>query len=61
MCLGQGEMVDLRAAVRADPSGGLIDAALDEAMRIKPKGHDFSIEAGERNISTTRHMSVTGG
>lgn len=61
MCLGQGEMVDLRAAVRADPSGGLLDASLDEAMRLKPKGHDFSIQQGARNVSSARHMSVTGG
>ncbi|MBZ6378710.1 MULTISPECIES: GTP 3',8-cyclase MoaA [Pacificimonas] len=61
MCLGQGDHVDLRALVRQDPAGSLLDAALDEAMRLKPEGHDFTIERGAKNVAVDRHMSVTGG
>lgn len=56
LCLGQNDHVDLKASLR---SGGpdALDAALDEAMRIKPKAHDFRIETP----AVARHMSVTGG
>ncbi len=44
-CLGGGEMVDLRAALRsADPDEALA-AALDRAMAIKPERHHFAISA----------------
>ena len=45
MCLGQEDMVDLRAVLRADGPGAL-DAALDRAMQLKPKGHDFVLDRG---------------
>ncbi|MEE4351109.1 MAG: GTP 3',8-cyclase MoaA [Pacificimonas sp.] len=61
MCLGQGDHVDLRAAVREDSTGTLLAQRIDEAMARKPKAHDFAIERGARNISVERHMSVTGG
>jgi molybdenum cofactor biosynthesis enzyme MoaA len=43
MCLGQDDMVDLRAALR---EGGpeALDEALDRAMLLKPKGHDFILD-----------------
>ena len=58
-CLGHDDQVDLKAALR---SGGLpaLDAAIDEALLIKPKRHDFRIGAGEAP-AVGRHMSVTGG
>lgn len=60
-CLGGGERVDLRAALRsADPEGGL-QAALDEAMRIKPERHHFDISRRGARPAQPRHMSVTGG
>src|SRR3546814_3178929 len=45
LCLGHDESVDLKAALRG---GGVtaLDAALDEAMTIKPRAHDFRIAAG---------------
>ena len=42
--LGQEDSVDLRAVLRDGAFGGSLDLALEEAMRIKPKGHDFVIE-----------------
>jgi cyclic pyranopterin phosphate synthase len=56
MCLGHDDRVDLKAALRGGGAGAL-DTALDEAMRIKPRAHDFHIE----RPAVSRHMSVTGG
>lgn len=60
MCLGQDDMVDLRLALR---EGGpeALNAALDQAMQLKPKGHDFVLERGAPTVAVARHMSVTGG
>ena len=60
MCLGQDDMVDLRAAIR---EGGpeALDAALDRAMLLKPKGHDFVLDRDHTAPALSRHMSVTGG
>ena len=58
LCLGREEQVDLRAALRDGGRAGL-DAALDEAMALKPRAHDFAIGAPAPAIA--RHMSVTGG
>ncbi|HWA17850.1 MAG TPA: GTP 3',8-cyclase MoaA [Devosia sp.] len=60
MCLGQDAMVDLRAVLRDDRPGGL-DAALDRAMQLKPKGHDFILDRDHRGPALARHMNVTGG
>jgi GTP 3',8-cyclase len=53
-------MVDLRAAIR---EGGpeALDAALDRAMLLKPKGHDFVLDRDHTAPALSRHMSVTGG
>ncbi len=60
MCLGQDAMVDLRAAIR-DGGPDALDAAMDEAMLLKPKGHDFMLDRDHTAPALTRHMSVTGG
>jgi cyclic pyranopterin phosphate synthase len=39
MCLGQEDSVDLRAPLRAGSSDTALQAAIDEAMLLKPKGH----------------------
>ncbi|WP_296718777.1 GTP 3',8-cyclase MoaA [Erythrobacter sp.] len=60
-CLGGGEQVDLRAALRSDdPEAGLA-AALDEALRIKPEKHHFRMDARDAAPAVPRHMSMTGG
>ena len=60
MCLGQAARADLRAPLRASTDDGLLDAAIDEAIGRKPKGHDFVIRAGSAP-AVERHMSLTGG
>jgi cyclic pyranopterin phosphate synthase len=59
MCLGQDDSADLRAPLRASESDELLDAAIEAAIRRKPKGHDFVIERAAPAVQ--RHMSVTGG
>ena len=56
MCLGHEDKVDLRAALRSgDPAA--VDDAVDTALRLKPRRHDFDLTTP----ATVRHMSVTGG
>ncbi len=61
MCLGQEDAADLRAPLRASEGNDLLDAAIDEAISRKPKGHDFIIDRRTRAPAVSRHMSVTGG
>ena len=60
MCLGQDDQVNLRDALR-DGGAEALDAALDQAMQIKPKGHDFVLDRNRPTPAVARHMSVTGG
>lgn len=61
MCLGQDDAADLRAPLRASEGDELLDAAIDNAIGRKPKGHDFVVERGVMATVTERHMNVTGG
>jgi len=61
MCLGQDDDADLRTPLRASESDQLLDAAIDEAIGRKPKGHDFIIDRRHNKPAVARHMSVTGG
>jgi GTP 3',8-cyclase len=61
MCLGQEDAADLRAPLRASESDDLLNAAIDEAITRKPKGHDFIIDRRHNKPALARHMSVTGG
>ena len=56
MCLGHGDHVDLRAALRTDEPGA-IDEAVNRALGRKPRAHNFHIDTP----ATARHMNVTGG
>ncbi|WP_236897032.1 GTP 3',8-cyclase MoaA [Devosia sp. SL43] len=60
MCLGQDDQVNLRDALR-DGGRVALDEALDRAMLLKPKGHDFVIDRAQPAPAVARHMSVTGG
>ncbi len=61
LCLGQDDAADLRAVLRAGGSDEVLAAAIAEAIRRKPKGHDFIIDRREKTPSVARHMSLTGG
>jgi cyclic pyranopterin phosphate synthase len=61
MCLGQEDAADLRTPLRASEGNNLIEAAIEEAIARKPKGHDFVIDRRHRRPALARHMSVTGG
>ncbi|MFP3920700.1 MAG: GTP 3',8-cyclase MoaA [Dichotomicrobium sp.] len=61
MCLGQEDAADLRAPLRASEGNELLNAAIDEAISRKPKGHDFVIDRQHNQPAVSRHMSVTGG
>lgn len=60
MCLGQEDAADLRTPLRASQSSVLLNAAIEEAIARKPKGHDFIIDR-EAAPAVSRHMSLTGG
>jgi len=61
MCLGSGDKVDLRAALRNENPESELEAALQRAMIRKPERHAFEISRRGAAPSVTRHMSVTGG
>jgi len=61
MCLGQDDSADLRKALRSSPDDAMLDGAIDEAIRRKPKGHDFIIDRRHATPALTRPMSLTGG
>ncbi len=61
MCLGQEDAADLRKPLRASDDDALLDAAIDEAIGRKPKGHDFVIDRRDAKPAVGRHMSMTGG
>jgi cyclic pyranopterin phosphate synthase len=59
-CLGQEDRADLRSALRGSEGDGTLHAAIDAAVRAKPRGHDFRIDRGGRP-TLARHMSALGG
>jgi cyclic pyranopterin phosphate synthase len=61
MCLGQEDSADLRAVLRSSPDDAVLDAAIDEAILRKPKGHDFIIDRRHNRPAVSRQMSMTGG
>jgi cyclic pyranopterin phosphate synthase len=60
-CLGHEDASDLRRPLRASADNELLGAAIDRAIGLKPKGHDFIIDRRHNRPSVNRHMSVTGG
>ena len=61
MCLGQEDMADLRAPLRATPDDAVLESAIRAAISRKPKGHDFDYSRQSITGQMTRHMSHTGG
>ena len=59
LCLGQEHSVDLRRVLRAHPTDDApVRRAISDAMAIKPRGHEFDLEA---KPIIFRHMNMTGG
>jgi cyclic pyranopterin phosphate synthase len=61
MCLGQEDMADLRAPLRASADDAPLEAAIRSAILRKPKGHDFDYSRAKVAGQVSRHMSHTGG
>ncbi|MCV2863687.1 GTP 3',8-cyclase MoaA [Albidovulum sediminicola] len=61
MCLGQEDMADLRAPLRAAADDGVLEQAIRAAIARKPKGHDFDYSRQKVAGQMSRHMSHTGG
>ena len=61
MCLGQEDMADLRAPLRASDDDAALEAAIRAAIARKPKGHDFDYSRQKVAGQVSRHMSHTGG
>ncbi|OJY27354.1 MAG: cyclic pyranopterin phosphate synthase MoaA [Rhodobacterales bacterium 65-51] len=61
MCLGQEDMADLRAPLRASPDDTGLEQAIRAAIARKPQGHDFDYSRQAIAGQMTRHMSHTGG
>jgi GTP 3',8-cyclase len=60
LCLGQEDKVDLMPLLREHPDDDIpLVTAIFDAMRIKPKGHDFDLRRAEPAV--IRFMSHTGG
>jgi cyclic pyranopterin phosphate synthase len=60
-CLGHEDASDLRRPLRASVDNALLGEAIDRAIGLKPKGHDFSIDRHHNRPKVHRHMGVTGG
>lgn len=61
MCLGQEDRADLRAPMRASEDDAPLVEAIRDAIRLKPKGHDFDYSRQRADGQMPRHMSHTGG
>ncbi len=61
MCLGQEDMADLRAPLRASSNDMALETAIRSAIARKPKGHDFDYSRAKGTGQVSRHMSHTGG
>jgi GTP 3',8-cyclase len=61
MCLGQEDMADLRAPLRASNDDAALEGAIRAAIARKPKGHDFDYSRQKVAGQVGRHMSHTGG
>ena len=57
MCLGQEQSFELRPLLRAGCTDDELEAAIREAIELKPERHEF-LEKPEQSI---RFMSMTGG
>lgn len=61
MCLGQEDEADLRNVLRESQDNAPLYTAIERAIALKPKGHDFDYSRQHIAGQMTRHMSHTGG
>ena len=61
MCLGQQDKADLKKPLRKSENNQILKNTIYEAIKRKPKGHDFIIERNKNEIFVPRNMNVTGG
>ncbi|GAA6207261.1 GTP 3',8-cyclase MoaA [Cognatishimia sp. WU-CL00825] len=61
MCLGQEDMADLRDPLRQHKDDDHLETAIRDAIKLKPKGHDFDYSRQKVEGQMSRHMSHTGG
>lgn len=61
MCLGQDSAVDLREPLRSSRDDERLQAAIDRAVALKPRSHNFVMPVRGAAPALARHMSVTGG
>lgn len=60
-CLGQEDAADLKAAMRRSNDDAELMRVINNAIRDKPRGHDFVIDRNDAQPTLSRHMSATGG
>ena len=61
-CLGQEQETDLHKVMRENPNDNtILNAAIVDAIKLKPKGHDFDYSRNKVKGDMTRHMNHTGG
>lgn len=59
-CLGQEDAFDLKESLRSGEREEALAAVIRQAIRAKPRGHDFVIARNGRP-ALARHMSALGG
>lgn len=60
-CLGQEDAADLKAVMRRSNDDAELMRVINNAIRDKPRGHDFVIDRNDAAPTPSRHMSATGG
>ena len=60
-CLGQEGKSDLKGPLREQADPRRLSEAIQNAINLKPKGHDFDYSRGSVGGKMMRHMSHTGG
>ena len=61
LCLGQEDMVDLREVLRSSDDPLQLKQAIEDGIKIKPKGHDFDADRLQDGAQVVRFMNTTGG
>lgn len=60
-CLGQEDAADLKAVMPRSNDDAELMRVINNAIRAKPRGHDFVIDRNDAAPTLSRHMSATGG